>query len=209
MFNRIVDDLTMTRRFKTAIFISGQGSNMLELIKASLFVDSPSEIVLVLSNKKSAHGLKIAKDFGINTAHVNTKIPNYENYIQQILEEDNIELICLAGFMKILNATFVNKWLGKMINIHPSLLPKYKGLHTHQRALTNNDSEHGCTVHFVEPDVDSGPIIMQASLTVLPDDNVDSLASRILVLEHSIYPLALNYVATKLQQELYRKSSVS
>jgi phosphoribosylglycinamide formyltransferase-1 len=182
---------------------------MLELIKASRFKDSKSEIVLVLSNNEDARGLRIADDFGIYTMFINPKLHDeFEDYIQEILIGYNIELICLAGFMKILSAKFVNNWLGRMINIHPSLLPKYKGLHTHKKALENNDLEHGCTVHYVEPDVDSGPIIMQTSLTILPDDNIESLSSRILVLEHSIYPLALKYVATKLLQELYRESSI-
>lgn len=188
----------MTKRIRTAIFISGQGSNMFELIKASRLDDSNSEIVLVLSNNRKALGLEIAQNFGIPTSYVSTKIPNFENYIQAHLEESKVELICLAGFMKVLNTEFVNKWSGRMINIHPSLLPKYKGLHTHERAIASNDTEHGCTVHYVEPDVDSGPIIIQAVLNILPDDSPDTLATRVLVLEHSIYPLALKYIASKL-----------
>jgi phosphoribosylglycinamide formyltransferase-1 len=190
----------MIRKIKTAIFISGYGSNMLELIKASLHHNSLTNIALIISNNKNAYGLTLAKEYNIPTFIVSTKKNNinYENQINDILIKNNIELICLAGFMKILSGNFVNKWKCRIINIHPSLLPKHKGLHTHKRALDSGHVEHGCTVHYVEPDVDSGPIIIQAKLTILPDDTLETLSGRIQVLEHTIYPIAMKRVAANL-----------
>ena len=193
----------VSRRIRTAIFISGRGSNMQALIEAARAPDFPAEIALVLSNKGDAGGLGIAKASGIATTFVDPKIhagrDSYEASVQLMLEIHRIELVCLAGYMRILGATFVNAWRDRLINIHPSLLPAYKGLHTHARAIAEGAREHGCTVHYVVPELDAGPVIAQARVPVWPDDDEDALASRVLVEEHRLYPQALASVARELQ----------
>lgn len=193
----------MSARVRVAILISGRGSNMAALIEAARAPDYPAEIALVLSNKSDAGGLAIAKAAGIATSAVDPKIyagrDEFEASIDAMLAIHRIELICLAGYMRILGAPFVNRWRGRMINIHPSLLPAYKGLHTHERALADGVAEHGCTVHFVTPELDAGPVIAQATVPVLPGDDADSLAARVLVEEHKIYPAALARVAASLR----------
>lgn len=193
----------MSRRVRTAIFISGRGSNMEALISAARAPDFPAEIALVLSNKGDAGGLATARAAGIATAFVDPKIyagrDAYESSVQALLEIHRIELVCLAGYMRILGATFVNAWRDRLINIHPSLLPAYKGLHTHERALADGAREHGCTVHFVVPELDAGPIIAQARVPVLPGDDADALSARVLIEEHRLYPRALATVATGLR----------
>ncbi|HFB55190.1 MAG TPA: phosphoribosylglycinamide formyltransferase, partial [Hellea balneolensis] len=160
------------RKIRTAVLISGGGSNMEALATASQATDFPASIEIVISNKANAKGLKKAQKISISTCVIDhTSFKTREKFEQELhakLEEFNIELICLAGFMRILTPDFVGKWPGRLINIHPSLLPKYKGLHTHQRAISAGDKEHGCTVHYVNEHMDEGKIIAQAKVSVLP-----------------------------------------
>lgn len=189
----------MTRRKRTAILISGRGSNMRTLIEAAKPPEFPAEIVLVLSNRPEAEGLAFAKEQGIATAVVDHKIyagrTEFEGSLQVLLDLHRVELICLAGFMRLLTPGFVRHWEGRMINIHPALLPAYRGLHTHERALAEGVKIHGCTVHFVVPATDEGPIIAQAAVAVLDTDTPETLAQRVLAQEHLIYPAALASVA--------------
>jgi phosphoribosylglycinamide formyltransferase 1 len=187
-------------RKRTSIFISGRGSNMSALIEAARRPDFPAEIALVLSNRPDAAGLTSAKNFGVAAAAVDHKIyagrEEFERSLQLLLDIHRIELICLAGFKRILSPLFVGRWRGRMINIHPSLLPEFRGLDTHRRALAAGAKIHGCTVHFVEPELDAGPIIAQAAVPVLADDTPESLAARVLEKEHELYPRALALVAS-------------
>jgi phosphoribosylglycinamide formyltransferase-1 len=187
-------------RKRVAILISGRGSNMAALIEAAKAPDYPAEIVGVLSNRAAAAGLETAASAGIATASLaQSKFPSrdmFEDTMTQILESWEVDYVCLAGFMRILGEDFVNRWLGRMVNIHPSLLPAYKGLHTHERALADGVSEHGCTVHFVTPGLDEGPAILQARIPVFAGDTPDTLAERLLVEEHRIYPEALRLLAS-------------
>ena len=187
-------------RKRVAILISGRGSNMSALIAAAQAPDYPAEIVGVLSNRAAAPGLEIAAGHGIATASLaQSKFPTrdmFEDVMTQTLESWDVDIVCLAGFMRILGADFVNRWSGRMINIHPSLLPLYKGLDTHARALADGATTHGCTVHFVTPGLDEGAPILQAAVPVLPGDTVDTLSARVLVEEHRLYPEALRLLAT-------------
>jgi phosphoribosylglycinamide formyltransferase-1 len=185
---------------KVAIFISGSGSNMVKLVQ-SMGQDHPARPCLVLSNDPDAGGLEVARAMGIPTAAVDHKPFGtdrlaFEAALSEHLGVVRPDLICLAGFMRVLTADLVAGWEGKMLNIHPSLLPKYKGLHTHLRALEAGDAEHGCTVHHVTADLDDGPILGQARLTVNPDDTPETLAARVLPLEHRLYAAVLHAVAT-------------
>ena len=188
-----------TTKKRVAILISGRGSNMAALIEAAKAPDYPAEIVGVLSNRAAAPGLQTAAANGIATASLaQSKFPSrelFEDAMTQLLEGWEIDYVCLAGFMRILGEDFVNHWQGRMINIHPSLLPAYKGLHTHERVLADGATEHGCTVHFVTPGLDEGPAILQARIPVLPEDTPHTLAARLLVEEHRIYPQALQMLA--------------
>jgi phosphoribosylglycinamide formyltransferase-1 len=184
---------------RVAILISGRGSNMSALIEAAKAPDYPAEIVGVLSNRAAAPGLAIAAAEGIATASLaQSKFPSrdmFEDVMTQTLESWDADIVCLAGFMRILGDDFVNHWEGRMINIHPSLLPLYKGLDTHERALADGATVHGCTVHFVTPGLDEGAAILQAQVPVLPGDTSETLAARVLVEEHRIYPEALRLLA--------------
>ena len=187
----------MTRR--VAILISGGGSNMVKLAE-SMTGDHPARPVLVLSNDPAAGGLAKAASMGIPTASVDHRPfkgdrAAFETAMQAVLAEAAPDIVCLAGFMRILTPDFVGRWQGRMLNIHPSLLPKYKGLHTHQRALEAGDAEHGCTVHEVTPALDDGPILGQARVPVLPGDTPETLADRVLVQEHRLYPAVLRRYA--------------
>jgi phosphoribosylglycinamide formyltransferase 1 len=186
-------------RRRTAILISGRGSNMTALIGAARALDFPAEIALVLSNKSSAGGLALARQAGIAAAVVDHKIyagrDEFEGSMQAMLDIHRIDLICLAGFMRILSAPFVARWQGRILNIHPSLLPSFRGLDTHARAIEAGVKLHGCTVHFVEPELDSGPIIAQAAVEVRDDDTPETLGARVLIQEHALYPAALAIVA--------------
>jgi phosphoribosylglycinamide formyltransferase 1 len=187
-------------RLRTAILISGRGSNMEALIETAKTPDFPAEIVLVLSNRPEAPGLARAKAQGIATAAVDHKIyagrEEFERSMQIVLEAHGVELICLAGFMRMLTPWFIGQWAGRMLNVHPSLLPAYRGLDTHERALADGVKIHGCTVHFVVPQMDEGPIVAQAAVPVLEEDTAASLAARVLTQEHRLYPAALRLVAS-------------
>lgn len=175
---------------------------MASLIAAAKSPDFPAEIVLVLSNRPDAPGLASAKAQGFATAAVDHKIyagrEAFDASLQAMLEAHRIDFICLAGFMRLLTAGFTQAWQGRMINIHPALLPSFKGLHTHERALADGVKIHGCTVHYVVPDMDAGPIIAQAAVPVLDDDTPETLGARVLAQEHVIYPLALKLAASGL-----------
>lgn len=189
----------MTPRKRVAILISGRGSNMAALIAAAQADDYPAEIVGVLSNRAAAEGLGIAAAAGIATrALAQSRFPDRASMdaaITEQLEAWNAEIVCLAGFMRILTPEFVDRWLGRMINIHPSLLPLFKGLEPHAQALAAGASEHGCSVHFVTHGMDEGPVILQARVPVLPEDNSETLAARVLAEEHRLYPKALAMLA--------------
>ena len=187
-------------RKRVAVLISGRGSNMVALIEAAKDPAYPAEIVLVLSNDPAAQGLAHARASGIATAAVDHRPfgkdrEAFERALQAELEARAIEIVCLAGFMRLLTPWFVGRWQGRMLNIHPALLPAFKGLGTHARAIAEGAKEHGATVHFVVPEMDSGPIIAQGAVPVLPDDTEQTLAARVLAIEHRIYPLALQLVA--------------
>jgi phosphoribosylglycinamide formyltransferase-1 len=188
-------------RKRTAILISGRGSNMTALIEAAKDKSFPAEIVLVVSNRPDAGGLQRAAAEGIATEIVDhTGFPKdregFERALQGVLEKHRIEIVCLAGFLRILTAWFVSRWSGRLLNIHPALLPAFKGLDTHRRAIEEGAKEHGATVHFVVPEMDSGPIIAQGAVPVLPADSEEALAGRVLAIEHRIYPIALRVVAS-------------
>ena len=192
----------MNGRLRVAVLISGRGSNMAALIEAARSRQFPAEIALVLSNKPGAPGLDFAREAGIAVETVESghfaDREAFEAALQATLDAHRIEFVCLAGFMRVLGSKFVERWHGRMLNIHPSLLPDLRGLHTHERALAAGLREHGCTVHFVEPELDAGPIVAQAPVPVLPDDDAERLAARVLVEEHKLYPRALAEVAAKL-----------
>lgn len=184
---------------KLAVLISGRGSNLQALIDACARDDFPAEIALVLSNKADAYGLERAKTAGIPTLVLNHKDyadrDSFDSAMTQAIEEAGCAFVCLAGFMRLLSDGFVSTWRNRLINIHPSLLPAYKGLHVHERVIGEGARFSGCTVHFVRPAMDEGPIIAQAVVPVLPGDTPDALAARILVQEHVIYPLAVKLIA--------------
>lgn len=187
-------------RKRVVILISGRGSNMVALVRAAKEADFPAEIVGVLSDNADAAGLKLAAVESIaNQAIVRSDFAGkgeHEAAIGNALEAMRAEIVCLAGYMRLLSADFVERWRGRMINIHPSLLPSFKGLHTHRRALDAGLRIHGCTVHFVTPEMDDGPIIAQAAVPVLPLDDAESLEARVLKAEHRIYPKALSMLAS-------------
>ena len=184
--------LTGSKKIKTAVFISGSGSNLKKLIKFSKLKNSPISIQLIISNNNKAKGLKFAKRFKIKKKIFNfKKNVLVDRKLILLLKKNNINLICLAGFMKILSKNFIKSFKGKILNIHPSLLPKYKGLNTHERVLKNNDKYSGCTVHFVNSRLDSGKIILQKRVKIKKNDTSKTLAKRILVQEHKLYPKAI------------------
>jgi phosphoribosylglycinamide formyltransferase-1 len=187
-------------KLRVAVLISGRGSNMVALIEAAKAIDYPAAIVLVISNNPDAAGLSYAREAGIATAIVDHRPfkenrAAFEQALNAQLEAQRIDLVCLAGFMRLLTPVFVARWSGRMLNIHPALLPQFKGLDTHRRALDAGVREHGATVHFVVPEMDSGPIVLQASVPVRNGDTEESLAQRVLEVEHRIYPQALRIVA--------------
>ena len=186
---------------RVAILISGRGSNMVALIKAAKSKSYPATIALVVSNEPSAEGLKYARKAGIATAIVDHRAHGkdreaFERALDSELKLHEIDLVCLAGFMRLLTPWFVGRWSGRMLNIHPALLPAFKGLNAHTRALTADVKIHGATVHFVIPEMDSGPIIAQAAVAVAQKDTPKTLAARVIKLEHRIFPLALKLVAS-------------
>jgi len=190
------------KKTKIAILISGRGSNMQALVNACEDKNFPAEVVLVLSNKAEAEGLKFAQEKGIKTAFVNHKdfsITNnpreeFDKKVSEEIEKSGAEFICLAGFMRLLSPWFVQRWFDKLINIHPSLLPEFKGADAVGDAIKAGAKKSGCTVHFVREEMDSGPIIIQAAVEVLPSDTKETLAAKILKEEHRIYPQALRKI---------------
>jgi phosphoribosylglycinamide formyltransferase 1 len=190
----------MSEKKRVAILISGRGSNMASLLDAAAAPDYPATIALVLSNRPNAGGIARASEAGVATTVVDHKAypdrESFERAMDAVLVEAGIEIVCLAGFMRVLTPWFVARWVGRMINIHPSLLPLFRGTHTHRQALDAGVRVHGCSVHFVVPELDSGPIIAQACIPVFPGDDEDALAARVLVEEHRIYPQALAQLAS-------------
>jgi phosphoribosylglycinamide formyltransferase-1 len=187
-------------RRRVAVLISGRGSNMAALVEAAKAADFPAEIALVLSNRPDAKGLSLAQAAGVATAIVD-HVPfgkdrgAFERALQRELDAHRTEMICLAGFMRLFTPGFVDHWQGRILNIHPALLPAFKGRDTHARALATGVKIHGATVHFVVPEMDAGPIIAQGALAVREDDTEETLAARVLSIEHRLYPLALRLVA--------------
>lgn len=185
----------MTKR--VAILISGGGSNMVSLVKAmQQDADFNAEPVLVLANSDTAGGLVKAVDLGVETQVVDHRPFKgdrvaFETLLHDVIVKYSPDVICLAGFMRVLTPSFIDKWTGKMINIHPSLLPKYKGLHTHQRAIDAGDSLAGCSIHVVTSELDGGPVLAQTEVAITPDETADTLAAKVLVEEHKLYPAAL------------------
>ncbi len=186
-------------KLKTAVLISGRGSNLQALIDACGQPDFPAEIVLVFSNVADAYGLERARKAGIPTAAISHRDfatrDAFDMAMDAKLTEAKAEFICLAGFMRLLSATFVRKWQGRIVNIHPSLLPAFKGMHVHEQAIAAGVKVSGCTVHYVIPELDSGPTILQEKVPVQPGDTADTLAARVLEAEHRIYPAALKMIA--------------
>ena len=187
--------LTGLKKVKTAVFISGTGSNLKNLIKFSKVKNSPISIDLIFSNNSKAKGLKFSNQFNIKKY-----VSSFKNYkiteakILDLLNKENIKFICLAGFMKILSKNFIKKFRGKIVNIHPSLLPKYKGLDTHVKAIQNKDNVAGCTVHYVTAKLDSGKIILQKEVKISKEDTPASLAKKVLRQEHKLYPTAIKKI---------------
>jgi phosphoribosylglycinamide formyltransferase 1 len=189
----------MTKK-RVAVLISGRGSNMTALIEAARAKDYPAEIVLVVSNRPDAAGLARAREAGITTASIDHRPfgqdrEAFEHALDDELHKYRIEIVCLAGFMRLLSPWFIKRWSGRILNIHPALLPEFKGLHTHRRALEAGAKQHGATVHFVVEETDAGPIVSQQSVPVLQGDTEETLAARVLAIEHRIYPEALRLVA--------------
>ena len=180
---------------RTAVFISGKGSNLENLIKFSKKKNSPISVNLIISNTSYAKGLKYSRKYNIQKKIINFKNKKLaEKKVFKFLLKKNIKLICLAGFMKILSKNFIKKFKGKIINIHPSLLPKYKGLNTHKKAIENNDIFTGCSVHFVTAKIDSGKIIIQKKVKIKKNDTIDSLSKKVLKKEHLLYPAAIKKI---------------
>jgi len=187
-----MEKLTGLRKIKTAVFISGTGSNLKNLIKFSKTKKSPIIINLIISNTSLAKGLKYADQFNIKKKIFNFKNNQIDDKnILIYLKKNQIRFICLAGFMKILSSSFIKKFNGKIINIHPSLLPKYKGLNTHERAIKNKDKFTGCSVHYVSAELDSGKIIMQKKVRINTNDTFVSLSKKVLKKEHQLYPVSI------------------
>jgi len=183
---------------RIVVMISGSGSNLQTIIDQIHRSEDAAQIVCVISNKPDAFGLQRAKEAGIPHVCVDSQSTSgdraaYDKLLVTTIEEYQPDLIVLAGFMRILSDSFVNQYLGRLINIHPSLLPKYKGLNTHQRAIDNGDTEHGVSVHFVTPELDGGPVILQAKVPIFPEDDAEDIAQRVQVQEHQIYPLVVRW----------------
>ena len=194
----------MSDRAKVAVLLSGRGSNMAALLYAAKATGCPFEIILVASNDPEAPGLKLAAAEGIATfarPHKGLARADHDAIMDAAVREAGADYIALAGYMRILGEAFVSAWKGRMLNIHPSLLPKYKGPHTHERALEAGDAFAGCSVHLVNAGVDDGPLLAQTRVAILPDDDADSLAARVLIAEHQLYPRTLAaYVGERMER---------
>jgi len=186
-------------KLRLAVMISGSGTNLQALIDACADPDYPAEIHVVISNRPEAKGIQRAEKAGIDTVIIDHKAYDdreaFEEALHTCLKDHRVQLVCLAGFMRILGADFVNRWRDRMINIHPSLLPSYKGLHTHARAIEDGVRFAGCTIHFVRPEMDNGPILMQTAVPIASDETEESLAAKILPYEHQMYPAAVRLIA--------------
>ncbi len=187
-------------RKRVSVLISGRGSNMVALVEAAKDKNYPAEIVLVVSNRPDAAGIAYARKSGIATTIIDhtgygKDREAFERALQAVLESSGVEIVCLAGFMRLFTPWFVTRWQGRMLNIHPALLPAFKGLDTHARALAAGAKTHGATVHLVSADMDAGPIVCQGAVPVLEGDTAETLAARVLTVEHRIYPLALKWLA--------------
>ncbi len=194
-------------KLRLAILISGRGTNMEAILKAAQAADYPVQPCLVLTNRPDALGLETARSFGIETDAIDHKTYGkdreaFERAVQEKLKSERIDMIALAGFMRILTPWFVKQWSGRMINIHPSLLPKYPGLHTHKRAIQAGDAEGGCSVHWVTEGVDEGSVISQARVPISVDETAETLADKVLEEEHKLYPKALKLAAEQIMQRL-------
>ncbi|MDN6858534.1 phosphoribosylglycinamide formyltransferase [Pseudomonas sp. CAN2814] len=189
----------MSKSCNVVVLISGSGSNLQALIDSLAGADTPAVIRAVISNRADAYGLERARQAGIETCFLDHKSyadrESFDAALIQAIDSFDADLVLLAGFMRILSADFVRHYQGRLLNIHPSLLPKYKGLHTHQRALEAGDAAHGCSVHFVTEELDGGPLVVQAAIPVESDDTPETLAQRVHVQEHVIYPLAMRWFA--------------
>jgi phosphoribosylglycinamide formyltransferase-1 len=188
----------MSAALRTAILISGRGSNMSAIVRAAHAGRIPLEVAIVVSDRAGAGGLASARALGVATATVPGNPADaaaFEHSLGAMLEAHRAELIALAGFMRILSAPFVERYLGRLLNIHPSLLPAYRGLHTHRRVLAAHESEHGASVHYVTPELDGGPVVLQSKVAVEPGDTEATLAARVLATEHIIYPEVLGWIA--------------
>ncbi|OPA99640.1 phosphoribosylglycinamide formyltransferase [Pseudomonas fluorescens] len=189
----------MSETCDVVVLLSGTGSNLQALIDSTRTGDSPVRIAAVISNRSDAYGLQRARDAGIDTRSLDHKAFDgreaFDSALIELIDAFNPKLVVLAGFMRILSADFVQHYEGRLLNIHPSLLPKYKGMHTHQRALDAGDSEHGCSVHFVTEELDGGPLVVQAVVPVESADSAQTLAQRVHIQEHKIYPLAVRWFA--------------
>ncbi|KAB0565509.1 phosphoribosylglycinamide formyltransferase [Pseudomonas palleroniana] len=189
----------MSQTCDVVVLLSGTGSNLQALIDSTRTGDSPVRIAAVISNRSDAYGLQRARDAGIETRDLDHKAFDgreaFDNALIELIDAFNPKLVVLAGFMRILSAGFVRHYEGRLLNIHPSLLPKYKGMHTHQRALDAGDTEHGCSVHFVTEELDGGPLVVQAVVPVESTDSAQTLAQRVHAQEHKIYPLAVRWFA--------------
>lgn len=189
----------MTRR-RIGVLISGRGSNMVTLIEAANAPDYPATVALVVANRPDAAGLERARTAGLDAIVIDHKAfstrEGFEQALNAALSERSIDLVCLAGFMRVLTPWFVARWAGRVLNVHPSLLPLFRGTRTHERALAEGVLVHGCTVHFVVPDLDAGPIVAQAAVPVVPGDTAQSLADRVLAQEHAVYPRAVRMICS-------------
>lgn len=198
--------IASSEKLRLAVLISGRGSNLQSIIDACRIDNFPAEIKVVISNIADAYGLARAKNSNIPTRFVSHKDfqtkADFEKEISSILDEFKVDLVCLAGFMRIISPTLITPWEGRIINIHPSLLPKHKGLHTHERAIEAGDKESGCTIHYVTPGMDEGEIILQKSVPIIEGDTPDTLAARVLAQEHMAYPEAIRMMAVKLRPVL-------
>lgn len=193
------------RKARTAVLISGRGSNMMALVEAARDPAFPAEISCVVSNRADAKGLEYASSHGIAAKVIDHKAyftrEEFEAALHDYLRSMNVEIVALAGFMRVLTAGFIAGWEGRMINIHPSLLPAYKGLHTHERALADGAKVHGCSVHMVTAELDGGPVLLQAEVPVLAGDTPETLSQRVLAQEHNIYPKALALLARRIRED--------
>ncbi|NVJ69564.1 MAG: phosphoribosylglycinamide formyltransferase [Alphaproteobacteria bacterium] len=187
------------RKLRLGVMISGSGTNLQALIDACAAADYPAQIQVVISNRPDVRGLDRAAQADLTAITIDHKDfddkESFEDAVHQCLSDHDVELVCLAGFMRLLTSTFVNRWRDRLINIHPSLLPSYKGLHTHARALEDGVRFHGCTIHYVRPEMDNGPIIMQAAIPIATDETEESLIAKTLTYEHKMYPAAVKLIA--------------